>query len=95
MKAARLYQSVRDFSIRVPVWAQAIRYQTLPDERYDLTLVSRRVYGNPDESLVIQAAAGLESTENELLEQLLTLPGPDQLREMKRRAGYANREIGS
>lgn len=95
MKEARLYQLVRDFALQTPSWGQAIRYQTVLDERYDLTLVSRRVYGTPDESLAIQAAAGLESTENELPEQLLTLPGPDQLRAMKRRAGYANREIGS
>lgn len=93
MKEARLYQLVRDFALRTPPWAAAIRYQTLPDERYDLTLASYRAYGVQSESLVIQAAAGLESTENELREQLLTLPGLDRLRAMKRRAGYADSEI--
>lgn len=94
MKEARLYQLVREFALRTPDWSPALRYQTLPDERYDLTLVSYRAYGVQSESLVIQAAAGLESTENDLPEQLLTLPGLDQLRAMKRRAGYGKSEIG-
>ncbi len=93
MKEARLYQFVREFAQRTPPWASAIRYQTLPDEQYDLTLASYRAYGVQSEALVIQAAAGLESTEDVLDQQLLTLPPLDQLRAMKRRAGYGKSEV--
>lgn len=84
----RLFQAVRRFSQATPTWAVAIRYDTLPDERFDLTKVSARVYGNRDEALVIQAAAGLDSPELELTERALVLPTSDQLAAMKRDAGY-------
>lgn len=84
----RLYQLVRDFAVQTPAYAAALRYQTLPDERHDLTLVADRVYGRRSESLVIQAAAGLDSPELELSERLLILPTEAQLQAMKLEAGY-------
>jgi hypothetical protein len=86
----RLFVLVRDFAVQTLPWADAIRYQTLPDERYDLTLASQRVYGRRTESLVIQAAAGLDSPELELSERLLVLPTEAQLRAMKQQAGYGD-----
>lgn len=86
----RLYRLVRDFSVQTPGWGSAIRYQTMPDERYDLTLASQRVYGRRGESLVVQAAAGLDSPEHELSERLLVLPNDAQLRAMKIQAGYGD-----
>lgn len=83
-----LFSLVRRFAQQTPSWGLALRYHTLPDERTDLTLVSRRVYGRPTESLVIQAAAGLDSPEIPMSERALVLPTPDQLRSMKIRAGY-------
>ena len=91
--ANRLFQVVRDFALQTPRWGEAIRYFTRPDERLDLTLVSQRVYGTRSESLVIQAAAGLDSPEYELSEQELTLPTIDQLRDMRRSAGFDGYEI--
>lgn len=91
--ANRLFQVVRDFALQTPSWGEAIRYFTQPDERLDLTLVSQRVYGTRTESLVIQAAAGLDSPEYELTEQLLTLPTAEQLRTMRRDAGFDGYEI--
>jgi hypothetical protein len=91
--ANRLYVSVRDFAIGTPDWSDAIRYFTKPDERYDLTLVSRRVYGTNTETLVIQAAAGLDSPEYGMSERLLVLPTIEQLRAMRRAAGYEGYEI--
>ncbi len=41
LAAANLYRAVREFSIRTPDYADAIRYFTKPDERYDLTLAPR------------------------------------------------------
>lgn len=85
-----MYRLVRDFSIKTPMWGEAIRYFTKPDERWDLTLVSRRVYGRVDEFITIMAAAGLDSVEQELQEQMLVLPTETQLFSMKQEAGYQN-----
>lgn len=89
----RLFVTVRDFALETPEWGTAIRYFTQPDERLDLTLVSYRVYGSREESLVIQAAAGLDSPEYELIEQMLVLPTIEQLRGMRRAAGFEGYEI--
>ena len=86
----RLYRLVRDFAIQTPSWGQATRYQTMPDERFDLTTVAKRVYGSRDEFLVIQAAAGLDSCELELTERMLVLPTSGQLAAMKKQAGYGS-----
>lgn len=91
--ANRLFQMVRDFALQTPAWGDAVRYFTRPDERLDLTLVSQRVYGTRTESLVIQAAAGLDSPEYELTEQLLVLPTVERLRAMRRDAGFDGYEI--
>lgn len=89
----RLYQLVRDFAVQTPAWGAAVRYFTLPDERFDLTLVSQRVYGNRNEALVIQAAAGLDSPELELTERALVLPMPTRLMAMKLQAGYGEQQF--
>lgn len=88
-----LFGLVRQFAQQTPAWGAAIRYNTLPDERANLPLVSKRVYGTWDESLVIQAAAGLDSPELMMIERQLILPTSDQLRQMKLRAGYDADEI--
>lgn len=82
-----LYKRLRQFALETPSWATAIRYHTKPDERFDLTLVARRVYGLPDEWLVIMAAAGLQSVDEPLNEQLLILPTLSQLQTFKRQFG--------
>jgi len=84
---ARLYALIRSLAQTTPAWATAIRYHTKPDERFDLTLVARRVYGLPDEWPVIMAAAGLQSVDEPLNEQLLVLPTLEQLQRLKRNAG--------
>jgi hypothetical protein len=89
----RLFVMVRDFALETPAWGEAVRYFTKPDERLDLTLVSERVYGTRSESLVIQAAAGMDSPEFPLTEQMLTLPTLQQLRAMRRAAGFDGYEI--
>ena len=88
--AAELVRLVRNFSQRTPEWAEAIRYNTLPDERLDLTLVSQRVYGNRNEFLTIMAAAGLSGVYEPLTERLLVLPTPRQLDAIKALAGFQN-----
>lgn len=88
-----LFGLVRQFSQQTPPWGVAIRYDTLPDERFNLPLVSKRVYGNWNEALVIQAAAGLDTPEAPLTERSLVLPTADQLRTLKLRAGYDADEV--
>jgi hypothetical protein len=92
-KSARLFALVRRFSESAPVWQEAIRYDTRRDEAFDLFRASVRVYGRPDEHLVIQAAAGLDSPELEMTERRLVLPTAAQLRELKRQAGFDASEI--
>lgn len=89
----RLFAEVRRFAIETPAWGEALRVFTNPGERFDLTAVSQRVYGTRTETLVIQAAAGLDNPEHELTERLLVLPTPAQLRAMKQAAGYAEAEL--
>jgi hypothetical protein len=86
--AKSFYRSVREFSLRTKTWETAIFYQTLPDEAWDLTLVSARVYGNRNEFLVIMAAAGLDRADMPLPQMQLILPTPQQLLTMKRKSGF-------
>jgi len=84
---SNLYHLIRKLSQTTPAWATAIRYHSKPDERYDLTLVSRRVYGTPNEWPIIMAAAGLQGVDEPLNEQLLVLPTLEQLQRLKRNVG--------
>ncbi len=68
----RFHALIRSLAQTTPSWATAIRYHTKPDERFDLTLIARRVYGLPDEWPVIMAAAGLQSIDEPLNEQFRT-----------------------
>lgn len=88
--AARFYREVRDFAVTTPVWGEAIRYFTKPDERCDITLAASRVYGRREEFMAIMAAAGLDSVEQPMPEQMLVLPTEQQLRALKNRAGFRN-----
>ena len=87
LSATLLHAKLRQFAQTTPSWATAIRYHTKPDERYDLTLIARRVYGLPDEWPVIMAVAGLQSVDEPLNEQLLILPTLEQLQRLKRNTG--------
>lgn len=82
------YREVRQFALTAPVWEDAIRYFTKPDERWDATLISQRVYGNRDEYLAVMAAAGLDRWDQELTERELVLPTPDRLALIKSKTGY-------
>lgn len=80
---AIFYRQVWDFVEKIPVWGRAIRYQTKPDERLDMALILRWVYGaRPDEFLKV-AAAGLDSVGQALPERLLVLPTNFQLLAIK------------
>lgn len=86
--ASRFYREVRKFSLTAPVWEDAIFYFTKPDERFDLTLVAERVYGDREEFLAIMAAAGLDRLDQELTERDLVLPTRGRLLLIKEETGY-------
>jgi hypothetical protein len=86
--AARYYQLLTDFSMRVKQHEPAIRYRTKPDERFNLALVSYRVYGRHNEYLAIMAAASLDHVEQALPEMDLALPTQSALASMKKSAGF-------
>jgi hypothetical protein len=89
--AARFYQLVVDFSLRVKQHEAAIRYRTKPDERFNLPLVSYRVYGVHTEYLAIMAAAKLDHVEQALEETDLALPTKQALEQMKKAAGFIDK----
>jgi hypothetical protein len=88
LASLNLYRMVRQFALQTPDYADAIRYFTKPDERLMLPLASWRIYKNWDEALTIQAAAGLDSPEDEMTERLLVLPPATLLAQMKQTAGF-------
>ncbi|MDF0605399.1 hypothetical protein HZU77_007010 [Neisseriaceae bacterium TC5R-5] len=87
--AKRFYHDVRAFAEHTWPWeSQAIFYATQPDECWDLTLVSQRVYGRRDEFFTVMAAAGLDTVDQPLQQTLLVLPSEGQLYAIKRRCGF-------
>lgn len=90
IESSRYYRAVRQFALTEPVWSSVrVSYFTKPDERWDLTLVSQRVYGNRDEYLAVMAAAGLDRLDQELTERELILPSRARLAQIKAATGYA------
>lgn len=79
---------VRTFALRTQGWQEALYHDVKPDERFDLFLASRRIYGRNDEALTVMAAAGLDDIDAPLEQQRLTLPTEQQLRAFKKRAGF-------
>lgn len=89
---AAFCKAVRTFSLRVSSLGEALRYETKPDERHDITLIAERVYGNRSEYMAIFAAAGMDTLEQTLPEQTLVLPTRAQLQSIKRQTGYLTDE---
>jgi hypothetical protein len=90
IKASRFYREIRQFAATRQAWQDAVRYDTLPDEEWDLTLVSQRIYGNRNESLAVMAAAGLDRMDQPLTQRTIVLPTPIQLEAFKRMTGYSS-----
>lgn len=91
--AARdFYREVREFAEGAKSWdPTAFYYDTQPDEVWDLTLVSDRVYGRRDEVLAIMAAAGIDTVDQPLTQRRLILPKDYVLSIIKRRVGFESR----
>lgn len=81
-------RAVRKFAVQTPDWADAVRYYTKPDERNDITLIAQRVYSDRSQFMVVFAAAGLDTLEQVIPEQLIVLPTFAQLQVIKLNTGY-------
>lgn len=87
--ARNFYKAVRQFSINAKPWQGGSVTLTLtPDEAWDLTKVSRRVYQRPDEYLAVMAACGLSSVDQPITQKTITLPNDPTLRQIKRNTGF-------
>lgn len=87
--AKSFYREVRKFAENAKPWdANAIFYETKPDEALDLSLVLRRVYGRRDEFLAVMAAAGLDSIDQHLPQKRIVLPNAGALIAIKRRCSF-------
>ena len=86
--AKDFYKEIRRFAQRTKPWETALFYEIKPDEVYDITLVSQRVYGRRDEFLAVMAAAGLDMVDQPLPQKRLILPTEGQLYAIKRRTGF-------
>ncbi|WP_426237537.1 hypothetical protein [Pseudomonas sp. TWP3-2] len=85
---ARFYLEVRKFALTEPSYSsrrQVVR--SLPSERFHLHMMALRVYGDPNETLAIMAAAGLSTVDSELIEKDVVLPTKEHLMYLKQRSG--------
>lgn len=90
IEVSRFYREVRLFAVSEPSYSSARQVvRTFPTERFDLTLLARRVYGDASETLTIMAAAGLPNVDAELKEQNLVLPTVEHLRYLKEKCGLS------
>lgn len=86
--AKRFWRIVREFSERTRSWHVAVFYEVKPDEVFDPTLVSQRVYGRRDEFMAVMASAGIDTADQPLPQKQIVLPTEAQLHVLKRRAGF-------
>lgn len=79
-----------DMQRRRGLVGQFIRYQIMPDEVNDPTLISQRVYGVRTETQAVMAAAGTSFIWEELRAgEEIILPTAMQLRQIKQMYGEA------
>lgn len=91
-QAAKVFwREVQAWVAGVKPWDSAIYYDIKPDERWDVTLVSQRVYGRRCEFLLIMAAAGVSCVDEPIEQQQIVLPSESQLRELKFKSGFESR----
>lgn len=87
--AKDFYREIRKFAESAQPWnAGVVWYETKPDERFDLSLVSARVYGRRDEFFAVLAAAGLDGFDQPMTERMIALPSEFRLTQIKRATGF-------
>ena len=89
--AKSFYREIRLFSERTKAWEPALFHEITPDEIWDATLVSSRVYGRRDEFLAVMAAAGNDTIDQPLAQKKLVLPTEAQLFSIKKKCVFESR----
>lgn len=88
-QAARVFfKLVSNFSKSAKIWDDAIFYDVLPDELYDITLISRRVYGRPDEYVAVMACLGIDSVDVSFEQKQVAFPSESKLAQFKYKSGF-------
>ncbi len=83
------YQQVLAYSEAAQPWlSDVIYYETTPDEEFDLSLISYRVYGRREEYLTVMAVAGISSIDQPVKQQRYAFPSEERLLSIKRQAGF-------
>lgn len=83
------YRKIRDFVDNVKYYDSFIKHEVTPDEIWDMSLVSLRVYGRRDEFIAVMAAAGIGIWDEPLkVGKVLILPIDSQLSRMKIMVGF-------
>lgn len=91
-QAAKVFwREIQNWVANVKPWEIAIRYDIKPDERWDVTLISQRVYGRRCEIIAVMAAAGISYVDEPLEQKQIVLPNEAQLRALKFKAGFESR----
>lgn len=90
IEESRFYREVRKFATTEPSYSENCQViRTLPTDRYNLSAVARRAFGDATETRVILAAAGLPNVDAPLIEQDLVLPTIAYLRYLKDKCGIS------
>lgn len=84
------FKQVSDFSKKAKPWHQNIIWYTVkPDEAYDASKISQRVYGRRSEFTAVQAACGVGRLDSPLpVSEKIALPSEAKLYELKRITGF-------
>lgn len=84
------FKSVSDFSKSAKPWDQNVIWYTVkPDEAYDASKISQRVYGRRSEFTAVQAACGVGRVDSPLpVSKKVALPSESKLYELKRANGF-------
>lgn len=91
-QAAKVFwKAVQGWVAGVRQWDQAIYYDIKPDERWDVTLISQRVYGRRCEYIAVMAAAGVSYVDDPITQKQIILPNEAQLRRLKFLSGFESR----
>lgn len=91
-QAAKVFwKAVQTWAAGVRQWDEAIYYDIKPDEQWDVTLVSQRVYGRRCEYLAVMASAGISYVDSPINQKQIILPSEVQLRKLKFASGFESR----
>lgn len=92
-QAARaFFREISNLAKTAKSWDAVVFYDIKPDEIFDPFLVSRRIYGRPDEYLAVMAAAGIDTIDVGIEQKQIILPNEAKLRQIKEATEFESQE---